>query len=271
MATGILLPQLTNLAFSASSKIIIANDTPDLAVPVTSMGPWAPPQWSKPALTILTVPGSVNPSTYVPGTPVATAGSSARNYVFDAVIRASHRRTVRKTQHPVISGANISDHAYNEPAKLTLEIGMSDAMASFASSGAWVGWSTKSVSAWQILKGLQTSRALVMVQTRLDTYDNMLIEDCFTLDENKTLHGLRATIIFGEIITAGVLSVPASSARSQTSGNTSTGTVQGFPPDPSQLAQYALPSASYPDIGTSDVPGAGNVSSNNFGQVPFIP
>jgi len=242
---------------------------------------WTPPQFSKPALTIITVPAKGNPvlasAPIVSGSgslisaPVYQGGTPAINYVFDAVMRLSHKRRLVKTQHPVLTGANISDHAYLLPARLVMDIGMSDAMASFT-SGIWVGSSTKSISAYQILKGLQTSKTLVTITTRLDTYYNMLLEDLDAPDTNKTLHGLRATICFGEILAASVSSQSPPSSRPQTTGNTSGGTIQSTPPSPAQIEQNALPSTLWPDTPTyPNVPGAGSVSSNNLGQVPFTP
>jgi hypothetical protein len=254
MATGIILPSLGTIAYSASSALIVASQEVDTSISAPSLGPWTPPQWSQPALTMITVPPTVDPSTYEPGTPVAVQGT---NYVFDAVIRASHRRRIHKTQHPVLTGANISDHAYIEPASLTLEIGMSDAMAAFASSGQWTGPATKSVNAWQILKALAQSRTLLTVTTRLDTYYNMLLEDNFAADEAKTLHGLRATLIFGELIAASVSSQSDVSARPQTSDNNPAGVVQGTAGDPSVISQHTI------SDGTS-VSGAGKISSNSL-------
>lgn len=262
MASGILLPSLVSIATSTSRELMISSLTGQgESTSVSSSGPWSPPQWAQPALTMLTVPASSNSST---GQPAAAPTS----YVFDAVFRVLHSRSIRKTQHPVLTGANVSDHAYVEPARVTLEVGMSDAMASF-SAGVWVGWSTKSISAYQILKNLALNKTLFTLTTRLDTYSNMLIEHIDAPDENKTLHGLRATFTLGEIIAGGVTSAnSSSSARPQTTGSNSSGTVQSTTPDPSAVSQHVLPSASYPNAPSfSPVPGSGNASSNNLGQL----
>lgn len=262
MASGILVPALMAISASTSPPINIDTSNSDAGgVTAQSNGSWSPPQYASQPLTMLTVPAASNGSTGV-------QSSLATNYVFDAVIRAQHRRTVRKTQHPVLTGANISDHAYVEPAKITLEIGMSDAMASYA-AGVWVGWGTKSISAWNILKGLQQNRTLLTVTTRLDTYYNMLIIDAFANDDVKTRQALRATIIFEEIIAASVTSSPNTSARPQTTGANPGGTVQGETPNSSQVTQHVIPSPAYPELALNpNVPGAGNVSSDLLGQTP---
>lgn len=278
MSSGIFFP-IAAIAASASSQITITNElgSSSTNVPTVNGGPWTPPQYSQPALTMLTVPATGSPSlvsapvTSPNGTvaaPVYQGGVPSTSYVFDAVLKLSHRRSLVKTQHPVLTGANISDHYYLKPSRVVLEIGMSDAMAAFT-AGVWVGASTKSISAWQILKGLQLNGTLLTVTTRLDTYYNMLIDDLNTSDDNKTLHGLRATVTLEELISASVSSQSPSSARSQTTDSTSSGTIQSTAPNPAQVQQNVIPSTLWPDTPTfSNIPGSMPVSSNNLGQIP---
>lgn len=264
MGAGINISALLSFSASITQPIVVSNEQSQVGnngISIQSSGPWTPPQYSQPALTILTVPPSSNTSTGQPAT-------SATNYVFDAVLRLMHTRRLTKTKHPVLTGANISDHAYIECARVTLEIGMSDAMSSFA-DGVWVGAATKSISAWQILKGLQTNKTLLTLTTRLDTYYNMLVVEATSPDEVKTLHGLRASIVLEEQIAGSIASQAVSGARPQTSGSTPGGTIQGTAPNASQVQQNVIPSTLYPDTPTfPQVPGAGNVSSNSLGQVP---
>lgn len=274
MGAGFGLQNPLGLLSAAVSEVsyVVASLTPPKTVSAgATMGPWTPPQWGQPALTILTVPGNQvsAPITGTNGTASAVyQGSAPISYVFDAVLRLMHNRRLKKTQHPVLTGANIADHAYIEPARVTLEIGMSDAMASYQ-AGMWVGASTKSISAWQVIKGLQTNKTLVTLTTRLDTYYNMLIVEATSPDDHKTLHGLRGTIVLEEIIAGSVASQASASARPQTTGNTSSGTIQGATPNASQVQQNVMPSTLYPDSPAyPSVPGAGNVSSNSLGTVP---
>jgi hypothetical protein len=262
MGSGIILPSLLTLTASAVETVIVADQYGGKTdVTIQSNGPWAPPQYSQPSLTIITVPAALDPSTGKPSKAVV-------NYVFDAVLKLIHRRRLHKTGHPVLTGANISDHAYIEPAEVTLDIGMSDAMASFT-KGVWVGFSTKSISAWQVIKSLQLNKKLLTVTTRLDTYSNMLIIDAAANDDNRTQHGLRATITLSEIIAGSVSSQPSSSARPQASGNTQGGIIQSVPPNPSQTEQDVIPSALFPFAPMYPIiPGAGSVSSNSLSQIP---
>jgi hypothetical protein len=258
MASGIILPSLLTIATSTSEGLIIGQRLSQQSVSISPNGPWTPPQYSSPATTILTVPTTGKNST------TGQTQTSSSIYVFDAVFKTLHHRVAHKTSHPVLTGANISDHIYMEPSKVTLEIGMSDVMASFT-SGVWVGFSTKSISAWQILKSIQINKSLVTLTTKLDTYSNMLIIDMIAPDNNKTKFALKATIIFEELLSASVASTPSSSARPQSSGSTPTGTVQSTAPNSSQTQQNVIPSPLYPGANTfPNVPGAGNVSSNSL-------
>ena len=258
MASGFLVPSLS-LGASLSEAIVFGQANNSIK-PDPAALTWTPPQFGKTAQTILSV-------IYPPFTVSSKQGSPVQiDYVFDAVFKLNHKRILRKTEHPVLSGVNISDHAYLLPTRVTLEIGMSDAMASY-SDNMWTGASTKSISAWQIIKNFQLNRSLITLTTRLDSYSNMLVMDAHAPDDHRTNHGLRATVILEELISASVVSIQPSSARPQTTSVTSGGIVQSQNPSSSQLLQYALPSPQYPGVLTyPTVPGAGNVSSNILGQ-----
>jgi hypothetical protein len=103
-----------------------------------------------------------------------------RNYIFDAYFNINHESNLAITQHPIQTGASISDHAYMEAQQLTFEIGMSDVMQDLPYSGV-VSFnngdsSSRSVNAYQTLRNLQADRVPIDVITRLGTYKNMLIE-----------------------------------------------------------------------------------------------
>lgn len=255
---------------------------------LTKPTPWRPAEWDrKVALTAITVPAvAAGPAvaSSTPGQPSAPAfkGSPAKVYAFDAVLKADHSRELRCTQHPIQTSASspvasITDHAYREPARLVLEIGMSDAMQAYF-PGTWSGSATKSISAYQTMVDLQKTRTLVTVSTRLDTYLNMVLEAIETSDSAKTLHGLRATLVFREINTASVTAVSssvsfptddqaaqqASSSRPQLTKSTPLGTVQPAKPANSLLTQHQLTAK---PTGFPSIPGAGLWSSLHISRV----
>ena len=272
MAAGILLPSLLTIAAS-STELLFFGDTFSNPAFELQLGPWKPPQYSKSAQTMLTVGATTDPNT-------GEVTVDATNYVFDAVFRISHRRSLKKTSHPVLTGVNISDHAYIEPAKVVLEIGMSDAMSSYDKS-VWLGASSKSVAAFQVLKGLQTSKILVTLTTRLDTYLNMLVMEVQAPDDNKTNNSLRATVTLEEVISASVYATAPDSARPQTTTYSPSALVQPDDPSDEQVTNHQVLDSSGNSVLTnqgslglggvgipgSQAPGAGAYSSNSIYNV----
>ena len=149
-------------------------------------------------------------------------------YFFDAVLKTDHSSKLKITEHPVEEGASVTDHAYVEPQSLTMEIGMSDVCMSYI-DGQFMQKSSRSVSAYEVLKQIQSSRIPLTVCTRLDVYENMLIETISAPDDYLTMFGLKATIGLREIIvvTTSTVALPNRTSRQpQKTGATNKGTVQ---------------------------------------------
>jgi hypothetical protein len=62
----------------------------------------------------------------------------------------------------------------------------------------------RSVNAWQALKSMQLERAPLTVTTRLQTYENMIIEELSAPDDYQTLNALKCTVHLKQIIFANV-------------------------------------------------------------------
>jgi hypothetical protein len=147
------------------------------------------------------------------------------NYVFDAYFNINHESNLAITEHPVQTGASISDHAYMEAQNVTFEIGMSDVMQDISSTAieSFGGTSSsRSVNAYKVLRKLQSDRIPIDAITRLGIYKNMLIETISAPDDNKTLYGLKATVVLKEIFVVTVTTVKIS-ARPQKSESTNEG------------------------------------------------
>lgn len=147
------------------------------------------------------------------------------NYVFDAYFNINHESNLTITEHPVQTGASISDHAYMEAQQVTFEIGMSDVMQdiSVAAIASFSGTSSsRSVNAYKILRQLQADRIPIDAITRLGTYKNMLIETISAPDDNKTLYALRATVVLKELFVVNVATVKISE-RAQKSQSSNEG------------------------------------------------
>lgn len=144
-------------------------------------------------------------------------------YFFDGFLNVDHSLRTTITTHPVQEGANISDHAYNEPVELVMTIKMSDTKSDIVNSQ-FAGISyTRSVGAFNILKEIQKQRLAFQVHTRLDTYQNMMITGLSVSDSLESLYGLEATVSLKQILVANVKTVKISK-RIQTTVSSSSGT-----------------------------------------------
>lgn len=152
-------------------------------------------------------------------------------YFFDAILREEHSTALRITEHPVQSGSNISDHAYQLPAQIMMEIGVSDVMSSFT-SGQFTGGESKSVNAYKNLLQLQKDRTPFDIVTRLNSYSNMLVEHIMAPDDHRLSTSLRALVIFKQVILASVASTTVTdSSAEQTTNSTNKGNVQTVEPN----------------------------------------
>jgi hypothetical protein len=156
-------------------------------------------------------------------------------WFFDAYIRMNHTSRLVITEHPVQMGAALTDHAYLKPRELSIEVGMSDVATSFV-PGQFSGGYSRSVTAFQVLKDLQSLRVPIQVHTRLGLYQNMLIEVLSAPDDHMTLYGLRCTVNFREILVAQVRTVKIS-ARPQVTDNSKRGSPEPVQPNQSILKQ----------------------------------
>ena len=122
-------------------------------------------------------------------------------YYFDAFTKENHVGSVRVTEHPVQGGSNISDHAYNLPDKLTIEVLVSDSVQPIV-SGQFASGKTKSISAYEVLRKLKEKRVLVSVRTRLHYYTNMIIEGMNVSDDYKSANSLKCTVSLRQVMMA---------------------------------------------------------------------
>ena len=229
------------------------------AFPPTAKTPYRPPNWNTPATTMLIYPGQQGATTqYSPagiGGIALPAGQTT--YVFDAVFRLAHNQRLQKTQHPVQTGSNISDHAYLMPARIVLEIGMSDAMASYT-AGQWDSGASKSVTAYNIVLALQAFRVPLTLVTKLRNYYNMVIEDLDADDTYKTFASLKMRVTFSEVFVANT-QIVTNSTLPQITDVTDLGIFTATPPTATDISSHQVTLPTQP----VDIPGAGDMSSNS--------
>jgi hypothetical protein len=268
-----------SLAALASVAITTAVTKPKGFNAGTAGGIYRPPQWStKPTTYSIVVPKSSTsdapngvPITNMDANGVPIIGVIAVGtlmYVFDAMLVAEHSRDLDTTDYPVQDGYNQSYNAVLKPNMITLEVGMSDAMDAYE-TGMWTGNVSKSISAWQEMKSLQANRAFLTLNTRLETYTNMMLVRVSSKDDNKTVKGARMLLTFKQIF-VGNVSIQTITARPNATNDTNLATIQGSAVSPSTVINSELPSVTNPTLNVPNLVNqyglpvnAGPWSSNN--------
>ena len=259
---------------------------------MSTAGLYRPPQWSNgPAMVSITqvpVQGQGNSGfTTVDGVPTLGGSASTQTtYVFDAVLDLEHEQRLEKTHHPVQTGADISSHAYLMPARLVMNIGMSDAMDAYSTGqndtnsagnanpntvAPFTGTSSsKSVNAYQTMITLQAARQPLTVTTRLRTYTNMMVVGVSPHEDYKTITGLRMRVEFEQIFMASTMSggttasQPALNARPDTAPPAGLGQV-----NPGSVSSTTQQQFQYPQQGTGTGNGQPYISST--GEAFYYP
>jgi hypothetical protein len=139
---------------------------------------------------------------------------------FDAWLRLNHNTSLTVTQHPVETGAAISDHSFVNPRRFSFDIGMTDV----ANTPVFQGNNTRSVNAYNALTAMQATRQLLTLASKYGNYRNILIESVNVSDDFRTKNAMFATITLVEIIMAKT-QVTRLSAVPQLTDKTSRGTV----------------------------------------------
>lgn len=152
--------------------------------------------------------------------------------IFDAIFSTDYLHSLSITDHPVQTGANISDHAYEEASVLTFEIGMSDVMTSISSES--FGEGTRSITAYKKIRELQSQRVPITVVTKFGTYTNMMVETLAVPDDSTTMTALKATVVLKQIFVVNVSTVKISE-RPQKSNSTNEGEQKAIKADQSIL------------------------------------
>ena len=130
-------------------------------------------------------------------------------YYFDAVFKTDHVISRTITDNPVQDMTYAPKFSYQQPAKISLEIGMSDVMSSIVlAPKPGEDWGTsqsqppKSVSAYQQLVDWQEEGELLTIGTRLTNYKNMVIESIQAPDDYKTQFGLKCFVSLQQLLLA---------------------------------------------------------------------
>ncbi|WP_010515757.1 phage baseplate protein [Komagataeibacter oboediens] len=148
----------------------------------------------------------------------------------DIVAREGHRDALTITQHPVETGASITDHAFKMPAEVRLEYGFSN------SSIQALGSDFDSFSLTDLVDGnlgegfvkeiyaqllaLQSARTLCQVVTSKRLYKNMLIASIETETTAETAYAMHVSVTCQEVIIASTVTSSISSSDQSDASST---------------------------------------------------
>lgn len=119
------------------------------------------------------------------------------------VVSEKHSDTLEITEHPVETGAPVSDHAYKRPSEVVMEVGFAGggSLLDFidtSSLGLTLGLSPKET--YQQILDLQTSRIPFDVVTGKRLYSNMLIRSIEVTTDRTSENVLMAVLTLREVI-----------------------------------------------------------------------
>lgn len=119
------------------------------------------------------------------------------------VVSEKHSDTLEITEHPVETGAAISDHAYKRPSEVVMEVGFAGGgslldFASSLTSSSLLGLSPREY--YEQLLNLQADRVPFDVVTGKRIYKNMLLRAIEVTTDKTTENVLSAVLTMREVI-----------------------------------------------------------------------
>lgn len=185
------------------------------------------------------------------GSILFTAQRSVGGVIPDLTVREQGMDELEITQHPIETGAAITDHAFARQPTLQLEYGWSTSFLSGFSAQSLLAGETPDLSfgaqktrqIYEQLLALQASRIPFQVVTGKRLYSNMLLESLGIMTDVTTENALMVTMTCRGIIIVSTQSTTIAPQAQQampasTAGAADMGTVQPVPvPNQSVLSQ----------------------------------
>jgi hypothetical protein len=161
--------------------------------------------------------------------PIVIRQRNIGGFVADVTIREDHEDELVVTDNPVEQGADVTDHSFKAPARLTVDIGYSNSSVQANADPNYVN------TQYANFLALQATRQSFDVITGKRNYTNMVITSLHTTTDQATENALFLTVKMREIIVVDTqtVSVPPSSNMASPQDN---GATQG---QGTQQAQYA--------------------------------
>jgi hypothetical protein len=163
--------------------------------------------------------------------PTDSNGIEQQGIIPDVVISEMHSDEIEVTEHPVDTGANISDHAYKKPSECVCTFGWSDnsrAVNSLLDGSIFRGIENIN-DIYNKLLEIHEKRLPVKLTTAKRVYPQMLIKQLKTVTDKDTENALLIEVTFRELLVAQAKTVSLASVRQKnprrTAGTTNRGAV----------------------------------------------
>lgn len=161
-------------------------------------------------------------------------GRSIGGIIPDVVVEEHHTDTMSITDHPVETGAPISDHAFVNPAEVSLHVAWSNSKSianSIVSGSLFSGTINDVNDVYRQLLALQKSAATFDLVTGKRTYSDMLIKSLAVTTDKDTENALSVTAVLRQVIKAQTVATAlaladAHASPEDTAAPTSAGTKQ---------------------------------------------
>lgn len=130
-------------------------------------------------------------------------GRSIGGIIPDVTIEEHHTDVLTITDHPVETGAAITDHAFSNPAEVTMRVGWSNSNSlsnSIVSGSIFSGQINDANELYRQLLDLQKSRQPFDLVTGKRTYKNMLIKQLGVTTDRDSENALIVTIVLRQVI-----------------------------------------------------------------------
>lgn len=160
---------------------------------------------------------------------VFTPTRSLAQFSGQIVMEEDHSDKLTITDHPVETGASITDHAFKNPSEVTLILGWSNSMQAAQGDPNYVR------QIYADLLALQASRVPFDIVTGKRAYSNMLMTSLGETTDKDTENMLRVTLACREIIIVDTSTAPVPAAQAdqaqpqKTAATADTGTKQAIP------------------------------------------
>lgn len=164
-------------------------------------------------------------------------------FVANVTIEEQHVDRLAVTEHPVEQGAAITDHAYKQPARLTIRAGWSNSSPEALGNPFYIQ------TIYQSFIALQASRQVFDIITGKRTYTNMLIETLIETTDKEHENAMMLVLECKEIIMVNTqtVTVPPAANMSNPSINQATNQIGTVSPssNPATFNALAAPEGTY--------------------------